>query len=81
MQNTVLVEKTLTEETKTQFSREDVLQLLDEAPDGYKYLARLIKDPYELLQGGALNSYDPHKRRNGKPEELLKNWLIARLAV
>ena len=90
MKKEALVEATRTAERNTPFAREAILQVLDRAPDGYKFLARLVEDPCELLQGYELNSEEEAaldsgdmrhtKPRVGKSEELLKKWLITRLA-
>jgi hypothetical protein len=72
----------------TPFTREDILGILDGAPDGYKLLARLVDDPYELLR-----DYDPNLREkapaspgNGhartqfsRLEAQLSGWLAATL--
>ena len=86
MKSEVLIEATRTAEMNTPFAREAILQVLDEAPDGYKFLARLVEDPCELLQGYEPNSKEEAALDSGdmchtkpqvdKPEELLKKWLI-----
>ena len=66
--------------------REAVLQVLDKAPDGYKFLARLSDDPCEVLRGYYSGSEKPSSNglsrseaRFSKLEEHLKEWLIANL--
>ena len=40
------------------FTREAIIGVLDKAPDGYKLLAKLVDDPYELLR-----DYNPDSLR------------------
>ena len=89
MKKDVPVEATRPEERKTPFDREAILQVLDRAPDGYKFLARLAEDPCEVLQEHDLNSMKraalassdlrPIEPRDGKLKGRLKEWLIAEL--
>ena len=89
MKKDVTVEATRVAESEKPFCREAILRVLDKAPDGYKLLARLVEDPCELVQ-----YYDPNAEekadsvagdlgcieiRVGKPEDLLRKWLITNL--
>ena len=86
MTNNAVAEAAWTVETKSQFTREAVLRVLDTAPDGYKLLARLVDDPCDLVR-----DYDPRsggrasaqgvcgRSRGAKLQERLRIWLIAGL--
>ena len=72
----------------TPFTREDIQGILDGAPDGYKLLARLVDDPYELLRDCDPNSEEkaPASPGNGhartqfsRLEAQLSGWLVATL--
>ena len=89
MKKDVPVESAGTAERKTPFNREAILQVLDRAPYGYKFLARLAEDPCEVLQEHDLNSMKRAalasgdlrliESRDGKLKGRLKEWLIAEL--
>ena len=86
MSSSMTVEATRTAVTEAPLSREVILGVLDEAPDGYKLLAQLVDDPCELLR-----DYDPGegqgpsasrevgraKTQIGKLEDQLRTWLVA----
>jgi len=89
MKNGASVEATWMTGQRALFSREAVDRVLDKSPDGYKLLARLVDDPYELLReyepgsegsvSCAVSGPRRGRRRGDKLQEQLRQWLIAGL--
>ena len=88
MTGSMTVGTTRTAEPGMPFSREVILGILDEAPDGYKLLAKLVDDPCELLRDydhsagkGLSASCDAGRAKTqlGKLEDQLRTWLVATL--